>query len=93
MPTAYASADKRAELVAAATGLLNEQGLHRTMLVRVADRSSVPLGNFYHCVKTKDELAEAVVASHEQALHQRFGLGCGLPVPAREAAAHAQRWT
>ena len=41
MPAAYASAQKRAELVAAATWLLHEQGFHRTTLADVADRASV----------------------------------------------------
>jgi TetR/AcrR family transcriptional repressor of nem operon len=72
MPAAYASADKRAELVAAATGLLHEQGFHRTTLAHVADRASVPLGNVYYYFKTKEALAEAVIAAHEQALRQLF---------------------
>jgi len=72
MPVAYASADKRAELVTAATVLLHEQGFHRTTLADVADRASVPLGNLYYYFKTKEALAEAVIAAHEQALHARF---------------------
>src|SRR5271168_5579430 len=72
MPAAYASADKRAELVTAATVLLHEQGFHRTTLADVADRASVPLGNLYYYFKTKEALAEAVIAAHEQALHARF---------------------
>ena len=72
MPAAYASADKRAELVAAATGLLHEQGFHRTTLSDVADRASVPLGNVYYYFKTKEALAEAVIAAHERALRERF---------------------
>ncbi len=61
MPAAYASADKRAELVAAATGLLHEQGFHRTTLADVAERASVPLGNVYYYFRTKEALAEAVI--------------------------------
>jgi TetR/AcrR family transcriptional regulator, transcriptional repressor for nem operon len=72
MPAAYASADKRAELVAAATALLHEQGFHRTTLADVADRASVPLGNVWYYFKTKEALAEAVIAAHEQALRQYF---------------------
>jgi TetR/AcrR family transcriptional repressor of nem operon len=72
MPAAYASADKRAELVTAATGLLHEQGFHRTTLADVADRASVPLGNVYYYFKTKEALAEAVITAHEQALRERF---------------------
>ena len=72
MPAAYASADKRAELVTAATALLYEQGFHRTTLADVADRASVPLGNVYYYFKTKEALAEAVIAAHEHALRERF---------------------
>jgi len=72
MPVAYASADKRAELVAAATQLLHEQGFHRTTLAHVASRADVPLGNVYYYFKTKDALAEAVISAHEEALRARF---------------------
>jgi TetR/AcrR family transcriptional regulator, transcriptional repressor for nem operon len=73
MPAAaYASADKRAELVAAATVLLHEQGFRRTTLADVAVRASVPLGNVYYYFKTKEALAEAVLVAHEQALRTRF---------------------
>src|SRR5580704_12100356 len=71
-PVAYASADKRAELVTAATALLHEQGFHRTTLADVASLASVPLGNVYYYFKTKEALAEAVIAAHEQALRERF---------------------
>src|SRR5580704_13402981 len=72
MPAAYASAEKRAELVAAARGLLHEQGFHRTTLADVAERASVPLGNVYYYFKTKEALAEAVITAHEQALRELF---------------------
>ena len=58
MPAAYASADKRAELIAAARGLLHEQGFHRTTLADVADRASVPLGR----MATSGEIARWIVA-------------------------------
>src|SRR5271170_6439999 len=72
MPAPYASAEKRAELVAAATQLLHEQGFHRTTLADVAGRADVPLGNVYYYFKTKDALAEAVILAHEEALRERF---------------------
>jgi AcrR family transcriptional regulator len=71
-PSPYAAAEKRAELVAAATRLLHEQGFHRTTLADVAGRAAVPLGNVYYYFKTKDALAEAVIHAHEQALRSRF---------------------
>ncbi len=73
MPAPYASADKRAELIGSATRLLHRQGFQRTTLADVAGDAKVPLGNVYYYFKTKDALAEAVIAAHEAALHERFG--------------------
>jgi AcrR family transcriptional regulator len=67
----YASDDKRAELVRAAARLLHVQGFHRTTPADVAGRAKVPRGNVYY-FKTKEALAEAVIASHEAALRERF---------------------
>ena len=72
MVAPYASADKRTQLIAAATELLHEQGFHRTTLAHVAGRADVPLGNLYYYFKTKDALAEAVIVAHEEALRSRF---------------------
>jgi TetR/AcrR family transcriptional repressor of nem operon len=73
MPVAsYASAEKRAELVAAAMQLLHEQGFQRTTLTHVASRAEVPPGNVYYYFKTKDALAEAVVGEHMRLLRARF---------------------
>lgn len=71
-PAPYASTEKRAELVAAATRLLHEQGFHRTTLADVAGSAKVPLGNVYYYFKTKEALAEAVITAHEEALRARF---------------------
>jgi len=72
MPAPYAAEEKRTELVRAATRLLHEQGFQRTTLADVAERARVPLGNVYYYFKTKEALAEAVIASHEAALRERF---------------------
>jgi AcrR family transcriptional regulator len=72
MPAPYAAEEKRTELVRAATRLLHEQGFQRTTLADVAERAHVPLGNLYYYFKTKEALAEAVIASHEAALRDRF---------------------
>jgi TetR/AcrR family transcriptional repressor of nem operon len=72
MAPPYAAAEKRTELVRAATRLLHEQGFQRTTLADVAERASVPLGNVYYYFKTKEALAEAVIASHEAALRECF---------------------
>jgi AcrR family transcriptional regulator len=72
MPAPYAAEDKRTELVRAAKRLLHQQGFQRTTLADVAGTAKVPLGNVYYYFKTKEALAEAVIASHEAALRERF---------------------
>jgi TetR/AcrR family transcriptional regulator, transcriptional repressor for nem operon len=52
---------KRERLVESATGLIHEQGVHRTTLADVAGRADVPLGNVYYYFKSKDELVGAVL--------------------------------
>jgi AcrR family transcriptional regulator len=72
VPAAYASEEKRTVLVQAAKALLHEQGFARTTLAEVATRAGVPLGNVYYYFKTKDAIAEAVIAAHEAALLAMF---------------------
>ena len=64
----YDSAEKRFELVRAASHLLHEQGFYRTTLADVAGRAAIPLGNVYYYFRTKEALAEAVVHGHVSAL-------------------------
>jgi AcrR family transcriptional regulator len=52
---------KRERLVESATGLIHEQGVHRTTLADVAGHADVPLGNVYYYFKSKDELVGAVI--------------------------------
>ena len=59
-------ADKRERLVASATALFHEQGVHRTTLAEVAERAQVPVGNVYYYFKTKDELVGAVLAGYQE---------------------------
>src|SRR5271154_7059659 len=72
MPAAYASDEKRSVLVRSAKLLLHEQGFARTTLADVAERSGVPLGNVYYYFKTKEAIAEAVIAAHEADLRGLF---------------------
>ncbi|HEY3805167.1 MAG TPA: helix-turn-helix domain-containing protein [Kofleriaceae bacterium] len=72
MPAAYASDEKRTVLVQSAKRLLHEQGFARTTLADVAARAGVPLGNVYYYFKTKDAIAEAVIAAHELDLRAMF---------------------
>jgi AcrR family transcriptional regulator len=73
-----ARADKRERLVASATALFHEQGVHRTTLAEVAERAQVPVGNVYYYFKTKDALVGAVLAGYQgqaEALIESFERG------------------
>jgi TetR/AcrR family transcriptional repressor of nem operon len=72
MPAPYAADEKRSVLVQSAKHLLHEQGFARTTLADVAERSGVPLGNVYYYFKTKEAIAEAVIAAHEADLRGLF---------------------
>jgi AcrR family transcriptional regulator len=56
--------DKRERLVEGACRAFYEQGVEHTTLADIAGIADVPLGNVYYYFKTKDELIEAVIASH-----------------------------
>jgi TetR/AcrR family transcriptional regulator, transcriptional repressor for nem operon len=59
---------KRDRLVAAAADLLHRQGVAATTLAEVATAAGVPPGNVYYYFKTKDQLVEAVIDAHAQAI-------------------------
>jgi AcrR family transcriptional regulator len=56
-------------LVEGAREVLYEQGVERTTLADIAEAADVPVGNVYYYFKTKDELVDAVVASHVDQVH------------------------
>lgn len=58
--------DKKERLVQAAKRLFYHRGFAGTSLADVAEASEVPAGNVYYYFKTKEQLAEAVVASYHE---------------------------
>jgi AcrR family transcriptional regulator len=67
-----ARGEKRERLVEAARTLVHQQGYHRTTLADVAGAAEVPLGNVYYYFRTKDALAEEVIAAHARQLRADF---------------------
>ncbi len=63
------TSDKRERLVDAAVTLFHHRGYGQTSLADIAEQSGVPLGNVYYYFKTKDDLANAVIA--ERIHHQQ----------------------
>ena len=60
--------DKRKRLVAAATELIQRQGVNRTTLADIASAADVPLGNVYYYFKTREDIVHAVIGHHESEL-------------------------
>jgi AcrR family transcriptional regulator len=58
--------DKRERLVEGACRAFYEQGVEHTTIADISRIADVPLGNVYYYFKTKDELVEAVIASHAE---------------------------
>src|SRR5919204_4191454 len=54
--------DKRSRLIETAMKLAYRHGFRETSLADIAEAAHVPVGNVYYYFKTKEELAEAVVA-------------------------------
>jgi AcrR family transcriptional regulator len=67
-PGSAAPGGKRERLVTAACQVLHEQGVERTTLADIAQAAEVPLGNVYYYFKTKDQLVEAAIRAHGEAL-------------------------
>jgi len=64
MTDSLAGLGKRERLIEGAREVVHTQGVEGTTLADIAQAAEVPLGNVYYYFKTKDELVEAVVASH-----------------------------
>jgi TetR/AcrR family transcriptional repressor of nem operon len=64
IPEMAARSDKKERLVDSAMRLFYSQGFARTSLAEVADGAGIMLGNLYYYFKTKDSLAEAVIAGY-----------------------------
>ncbi|NUR63722.1 MAG: TetR/AcrR family transcriptional regulator [Catenulispora sp.] len=48
--------------------MFHQQGVERTTLSDIAAAADVPLGNVYYYFKTKDQLVEAAIGSHQESL-------------------------
>ncbi|MBU3065167.1 TetR/AcrR family transcriptional regulator [Nocardia sp. NEAU-G5] len=59
---------KRERLAAAAARVFHERGVEKTTLADIAEVAEVPVGNVYYYFKTKDQLIQAAIGSHERTL-------------------------
>jgi TetR/AcrR family transcriptional regulator, transcriptional repressor for nem operon len=64
---------KRERLAAAAARVFHERGVEKTTLADIAKLAEVPVGNVYYYFKTKDQLIQAAIGSHERALRDMIG--------------------
>jgi AcrR family transcriptional regulator len=83
--------DKRTRLVDAAAELAHRRGFRETSLADIAQKAGVPLGNVYYYFKSKDALAEALIARRLEEIRaaQAAWEGAGGPVERLEACINA----
>lgn len=60
--------DKRVRLIDAAKALIHQQGFNLTTLADIAQEADIPLGNVYYYFKTKESIAQAVLAHRSREL-------------------------
>jgi AcrR family transcriptional regulator len=75
------SGGKRERLTEAAARVLHEQGVEKTTLADIARAADVPVGNVYYYFKTKDDLVEAAIGTHGDALRSTLAALDELPTP------------
>lgn len=83
---------KRERLATAAATVLHEQGIEKTTLADIAHAADVPVGNVYYYYKTKDELIEAAIGTHGDALGALLAHLDELPTPHQRLEALIGGW-
>ncbi|WP_308401477.1 TetR/AcrR family transcriptional regulator [Streptomyces sp. AP-93] len=83
---------KRERLAAAAAQVLHEQGMEKTTIADIARAADVPVGNVYYYFKTKDQLVEAAIGAHAQALADMISALDALPAPQDRLKALLAGW-
>jgi TetR/AcrR family transcriptional repressor of nem operon len=75
------SNDKKERLVHAAMRLFYCRGFAATSLADLAKDSKVPVGNVYYYFKTKEQLAEAVIAAYREMIESWHKVAAAAPTP------------
>lgn len=75
-----------------AAELLHKQGVANTTLAEVAHAADVPPGNVYYYFKSRDELIQAVIDSHAQAVRTLLGSHERRPDPRERLKGLAHSW-
>src|SRR6185503_961716 len=84
---------KKDRLVAGAASVLHRRGVRDMTLAEVAKAAEMPRGNLYYYFKTRDELVEAVIASHGERLRQQLEASDELPDPAERLKSFVRSWS
>jgi TetR/AcrR family transcriptional repressor of nem operon len=66
---------KRERLIDGALQTLHAQGVESTTLADIAKAAEVPVGNVYYYFKTKDDLVEAAITAHADAISSARWVG------------------
>jgi len=83
---------KRERLTEAAAELIHRQGAQATTLAEIAEAADVPLGNVYYYFKTRDDLVEAVIATHGEQLHALLARLDSLDSPREKLKGLVENW-
>lgn len=83
---------KRERLVASATLLMHQQGVHAPTLAAIAQAAAVPPGNVYYYFRTRDDLVDAVLATRINEIRQLLASLEDLPSPVDRLHALADLW-
>ena len=84
---------KRERLVASAQDLLHREGAAGPTLAEIAHAADVPPGNVYYYFKTRDELVQAVVDAHANAVDDLIAQLDARPTPQARLKGLAESWT
>jgi AcrR family transcriptional regulator len=85
-------AGKRERLIASARELVHRRGVERPTLAEIAEAADVPAGNVYYYFKTKDQLIQAVVDSHEAHVRELLASLNRRRTPAARLKGLARNW-
>ncbi|WP_225727426.1 MULTISPECIES: TetR/AcrR family transcriptional regulator [unclassified Nocardia] len=66
--SAASKVGKRERLAAAAAEVFHRQGVEKTTIADIARAAEVPVGNVYYYFKTKDQLVQAAIGTHERTI-------------------------
>lgn len=76
---------RRAEILAAATGIFADKGVERTTMQEIATRAGISAGSIYHYFSDKDALLECALEAQQRQTMERFATAESVHISPLEA--------